>query len=215
MSAAPPSCSSLAPLLALCADGEASPRERLQVSLHTGRCTRCRILLAREQRLSEALVELTEVDDEALQRLIQGERESDAPVGFTERLMRQLEEPELEKTKKRLRRGLRLAVWFGLIGFILAAAGAKSGVSLLASTILPSVGGDTITLSAGRLGEVAQAFWSLLGAEGLLAAAGGDWLPHTLIRFGSLAIVVVLLGGFALLIGALTITLLATARRAA
>jgi anti-sigma factor RsiW len=146
--------------MALVADGEASPSERLQVSQHTGRCTRCQILLAREQRLSEALEELAHIDDKALERLIEGKRDGSPPLGFSARLMKEIEKPS---TKKRFRRGLRLATPFWLAGWVLLALGVRRALGFIATQEQSFAGAEAIALCAGRLGSLLQIAWELIG----------------------------------------------------
>lgn len=50
-------CWQLRPLLGRVANGEAGPREALRVARHLHGCTGCRIVLARERRLSDILAE--------------------------------------------------------------------------------------------------------------------------------------------------------------
>jgi len=212
MTAAPPDCVALAPLLALVAEGEASPSERLNVSQHTGRCTRCRILLAREQRLSEALEELVQVDDEALARLIEGQRDGGPPLGFSAQLMRQLEKPS---TKKKFRRGLRLATPFGMVGLALLALGANRGFGFIAAQEQSLASGEAITLAGGRLGSLLQMAWGLIGSETGLATLGVGWIPRFVLAAGSLLTGAIAVGAIALILATLTVTLIETVRRAA
>jgi len=96
-------CEALQPCLSRVAEGEASPDEALEVARHLPDCTACRIVLAREQRLAcmleEDLEDLTVGDD------------------FVDSLMARLPEtPPARPAYRDRRRGLKLALFIGLIG---------------------------------------------------------------------------------------------------
>ncbi|NIM00801.1 MAG: hypothetical protein GTN89_07790 [Acidobacteria bacterium] len=99
-------CELIAPLLPRVADGDAEPLEVACVMRHAEACTRCGILLARERRLSAAIGELRDIEVDQC---------------FTSRVMRRL--PTNTSRRKRDRRGLRLAVFGGLVALATAAAG--------------------------------------------------------------------------------------------
>jgi anti-sigma factor RsiW len=86
-------------------DGEAAPDESLRLARHLSECTACRILLARERRLAEAL---NGMEDEAI--------EEDA---FRARVMDALGSGAYPRLRNRprsaRRRGLRLAVWLAVV----------------------------------------------------------------------------------------------------
>ncbi len=106
-------CERFRPLLSRSADGEADPAEALGLARHLAACTACKILLARERRLHEALDGLGDpvaVDDE-FSRLVMAALPAGPP-------------PEARRPR---RRGLRLA---GLLGLL--ALGAASAARLLA-----------------------------------------------------------------------------------
>jgi anti-sigma factor RsiW len=65
-------CEMLRPLLSRFAEGEADPEEAMGVAAHLGRCTACKIVLARERRLHEALDGLGDAvsEDEEFSRLV-------------------------------------------------------------------------------------------------------------------------------------------------
>lgn len=48
-------CRQLQPLLSRVSEGEASPEEAIRTARHLSDCTSCRIAVARERRLAEAL----------------------------------------------------------------------------------------------------------------------------------------------------------------
>ncbi len=88
-------CERLRPLLSRFAEGEADPEEALGVADHLGGCTACKIVLARERRLHEALDGLGDavsVDDE-FSRLVMAALPAAPPL----------------KASLARRRGLRLA----------------------------------------------------------------------------------------------------------
>jgi anti-sigma factor RsiW len=160
-------CERLRPLLSRFAEGEADPEEALGVAAHLGDCTACKIVLARERRLHEALEVMCDAVpvDEEFSRLVMAALPAAPPPNFS--LAR--------------RRGLRLAglLAIGSVGGALAlrllgfAAGA--GPARLVSR-LDFEGGsrllnglETLTgVAAALLGRIAS------GAHAPLRPVGGD-----------------------------------------
>ncbi|MBZ5640268.1 MAG: zf-HC2 domain-containing protein [Acidobacteriia bacterium] len=111
-------CERLRPLLSRFAEGEASPAEALGVARHIVGCTACKIVLARERRLHEALEGLRDpvsVDDE-FSRLVMAALPASPPS-----------KPSLAR-----RRGLRLA---GLLA--VGVAGGALAVRLFGLATVP------------------------------------------------------------------------------
>ena len=167
------SCETLHPMLTLVAEGEANPRELLHVQQHVESCTRCRILLAREHRLSVAL---DDIADDAQQQSFSVDE------NFTRSLME-----KLERRQRDPRRGLKLAVWFGLILGCLGAGGLASvlrGGLLMAAIPLGTRVMESIPqLSMGWSG-LALALLDWLRAPSLsLGAAAGPLLAAVFLAF--------------------------------
>jgi anti-sigma factor RsiW len=98
-----PGCEALQPYLSRVAESEASPDEALEVARHLSDCTACRIVLAREQRLARML-------EEDLEDLAVGD-------GFVDSVMAELPDtPPARVVRRERRRGLKLAMFAGLIG---------------------------------------------------------------------------------------------------
>ncbi len=99
------SCPELSAVIGRTVDGEATPDESLRLARHLSECTACRIVLARERRLAEALNEMEDaaIDDEALRaRIMDSLANRASPRRGT-----------LPRTV--FRRGLRLAVWLAAV----------------------------------------------------------------------------------------------------
>jgi len=141
------SCQKLRPALAHVAEGEAGPDEALAVARHLSDCTACRILLAREVRLEQAL------------------RTLDDPVpvneGFVDGVM-----GSLPPQPRRRRRRVRLTIAGGASAILLALLGALR----LPLPIDPRAAGlpSLDALPIDRVVEVAgaAAVWARLALEG-------------------------------------------------
>lgn len=105
------SCPEMSAVIGRTVDGEAAPDESLRLARHLSECTACRIVLARERRLAEAL---NGMEDEAI--------EDDA---FRARVMDSLGSRDCPRLGNRprsaLRRGLRLACLLATLPAIEAA----------------------------------------------------------------------------------------------
>lgn len=105
------SCTEMAAVIGRTVDGEAAPDESLRLARHLSVCTACRIVLARERRLAEAL---NGMEDEVI--------EDDA---FRARVMDSLGSRACPRRGNRprsaLRRGLRLACLLATLPAIEAA----------------------------------------------------------------------------------------------
>jgi len=161
------------PLLVRSADSDLRPDEALRLARHLEGCTACRILLARERRLAQALDGLEDVVD--------------VGATFLEAVMASLPARNVPApSAERRRRGLR-----GLRGFKLAGMAAVTALGAgLAARVLPSVRFDLTTPSMprftpescdgwlGLVGSAAQ--WVRIAAESLAwsgSAAGAAGAP--------------------------------------
>jgi anti-sigma factor RsiW len=165
-------CELIAPLLPRVADGDAEPLEAACVARHVETCSCCGILLARERRLSAVIGELRDIE---VDRRFTAEVMNGVPV-------------ELPK-RKRDRRGLRLAVFGGLIALAAAAAGgSRYGWSAeIPAAVPPSLPADIADPAASGLFAVAQtvlmALRSIVEAPppvGAPAVVGGALLIATM-----------------------------------
>ena len=186
-------CETMAVLLPDVADGDASPSESAAVGLHVRDCTHCRIQLARERRLSQAIREMREIEVDGL---------------FTTAVLDRV--PATVEERRRDRRGLKLAVVGAMaaVGLGLATPRFLWGTGLQAPAP-PAFATDIADPAAGGLAALAQtvlmavqAFFEapmiastlaavplpLLFAAALLLAAG--------MAFGS-TLLVVLAGAYA------------------
>jgi len=91
-------CETMARLLPNVADDAASPADAAAVGLHLRDCTHCRIQLAREIRLSQAIREMRDIEVDGL---------------FTDAVLARV--PARVPKRRRDRRGLKLAVVGGII----------------------------------------------------------------------------------------------------
>jgi anti-sigma factor RsiW len=141
-------CERFRPLLSRFAEGETEPREALGVARHLAGCTACKIVLARERRLHEALDGLGDPvsADEEFSRLVMAALPAGPP-------------PSAPGTR---RRGLRLAGLLGLgslggaIAFRILSVGSCPEPLKIASR-LDLEGGSYLLSSIGRIAGAAAA----------------------------------------------------------
>lgn len=106
-------CERIRHVLPRAAEGDAGPEESLLLARHLSECTACRIVLARERRLQDVLAGLRDPIE--------------VESSFLDRVMAALPAvPPRAASKPARRRGLKLAVFAGLVGSLGAAAAAWS-----------------------------------------------------------------------------------------
>ncbi len=160
-------CDRFRPLLSRYAEGEADPGEALGIARHLAGCTACKIVLARELRLHEALEGLRDpvsVDDQ-----------------FSLLVMAALPAGPPPAAKQRHRRGLRLAGVLALVSlgatavYRLAAFPSASEPIRLASR-LDIEGGSRLLEGLGQLAGAAAAVVArvAVGLPGRVLPSGSD-----------------------------------------
>jgi anti-sigma factor RsiW len=168
-------CETIAPLLADFADGAAAPGEAAVVERHARRCTHCRIQLARERRLSQAISQMRDIDVDRL---------------FTQAVLRRI--PASLPKRRRDRRGLKLAVltWFLAPALVLGAP-RGSWCNGLPSPSSPALSAEILDPGAGALVALAQTVLTALQtfSEAPAVAATLGFFPALLL----LAVALVLL----------------------
>ncbi len=181
-------CRNTRPLIARSVDGDLEPNEALRLARHMATCTPCRIVLARETRLSSML---RDADDEL-------------PVdeSFFESVMASLPEAPIASPRRvRFRRGLKLAAW-GSIAALGAAAAGRLIPSLrldIGTPAFPRFSADETEGLISLLGAAAS--WVRMTAQSIAwAGSSGSLGPLTVgaVSFGAAlagALAVVLLSG--------------------
>jgi anti-sigma factor RsiW len=170
-------CRRIGPLLVRSVDADLGPEEALRLARHLDRCTACRILLARERRLAEALDGL----EDAL----------DVDPSFFEAVMASLPDRPAraaspDRASTRFRRGLKLA---GMASITALGAGVAARVlpSLrfdLAAPSMPRFTPESCDGWLGLFGSAAQ--WVRVAAESLAwsgTASGPGGAPLELLAF--------------------------------
>lgn len=149
-------CAQIRPLLYQYLEREAAPAEAMDVASHLSNCTACKILLARKRRLA---------------RMLEEGLEDSIPVGdeFVRSVMATLPEGPPPRTPKPGRkRGLKLAVWSGVVLGLVQAMASRWP---LAGVGRPSLTLPTLDVPAG------EGAWN-----GLL-----DWVRWAALAFETLA----------------------------
>ena len=160
-------CDLIAALLPRVADGDAGATDVTRVERHVRDCTSCRILLARERRLSEAIGTIRDVEVDAL---------------FTASVMNGL--AIRFPRRKRDRGGLKLAVLGGLIvlGSAIANTPQRGWATAIHATTPPMLPADIADPAASGLVSFTQLVLMTLrtAAEAPLVAAALGATPYVL-----------------------------------
>lgn len=153
------SCGAIRGMLARYVDRECDPRTSYEIARHLPECTACRIVLARERRLREAL-DVLPVDAAEDARIV--DRVMDA-LGDSA-------PPRSQVVERRIRRGLRLAsllgafLWLGLPASRAIRTAGLEGAGFRVAPPSPDAAGDLLGTLAQAIPMISTALeaWSSL-----------------------------------------------------